>query len=75
MSCDYDIRPPCRHLWGYHCHRLLREGLRLFEEREGKLVSLRQTLEDSLAKGGAHDDEAVSGDIEREYQEAKAPGL
>ncbi len=54
---------------------VVREGLRLVEEREAKLQSLRQTLEDSLSGGGAHGDATISDDIERAYLQAKAEGL
>lgn len=33
---------------------VVREGLRLVEEREAKLVALRETLEASIARGGAN---------------------
>lgn len=40
---------------------VVREGLRLVEEREAKLQSLRQTLDASIARGGSHtDDEAAA---------------
>jgi antitoxin ParD1/3/4 len=42
---------------------VVREGLRLVEEREAKLQALRDTLEASIARGGAHSNEAVSADI------------
>ncbi len=32
---------------------VVREGLRLVEERETKLLALRQTLNESIAEGGA----------------------
>lgn len=32
---------------------VVREGLRLVEEREAKLQALRQTLSDSIAEGGS----------------------
>jgi antitoxin ParD1/3/4 len=39
---------------------VVREGLRLVEEREAKLKALRQTIEASLAEGGAVSQEDVS---------------
>ena len=39
---------------------VVREGLRLVEEREAKLKALRQTIEASLAEGGALSQEDVS---------------
>lgn len=38
---------------------VVREGLRLVEEREAKLVALRETLNASIAGGGAHDTDDV----------------
>ncbi len=38
---------------------VVREGLRLVEEREAKLESLRATLEASIARGGAHSDDEI----------------
>lgn len=43
---------------------IVREGLRLVEERETKLQALRETLDASIARGGAHSDEAVGQRIE-----------
>jgi antitoxin ParD1/3/4 len=33
---------------------VVREGLRLVEEREAKLMALRETLDASIARGGSH---------------------
>ena len=33
---------------------IVREGLRLVEEREQKLAALRETIEASIERGGAH---------------------
>lgn len=38
---------------------VVREGLRLVEEREVKLSALRDTLNASIAQGGAHDPDDV----------------
>ena len=43
---------------------IVREGLRLVEEREAKLEALRETIGASIARGGAHGDEAVGRHIE-----------
>lgn len=44
---------------------IVREGLRLVEEREAKLAALRKTLEESIAGGGAYTDEEIAADIEQ----------
>lgn len=51
---------------------VVREGLRLVEEREAKLVSLRQTLEASIARGGAISDDELGAAIETRVAELKA---
>jgi antitoxin ParD1/3/4 len=38
---------------------VVREGLRLVEEREAKLQALRATLDASIAEGGAYSDDEV----------------
>lgn len=38
---------------------VVREGLRLVEEREAKLKALRETLSASIAKGGSHSDDDI----------------
>lgn len=43
---------------------IVREGLRLVEEREAKLQALRETIDASIARGGANSDEAVGRHIE-----------
>jgi antitoxin ParD1/3/4 len=43
---------------------VVREGLRLVEEREVKLHALRETLNASIERGGAHSDEAVGSHID-----------
>lgn len=42
---------------------LVREGLRLVEEREIRLRALRATLAASIARGGEHSDDDVSAVI------------
>ena len=38
---------------------VVREGLRLVEEREARLAALRETLDASIARGGKHSAEDV----------------
>ena len=47
---------------------VVREGLRLVEEREAKLQALRDTLNASVAAGGSHSDD----DLERPLDETEA---
>ena len=42
---------------------VVREGLRLVEEREAKLAALRETLNASIARGGEHSDADVGASI------------
>ena len=42
---------------------VVREGLRLVEERETKLLALRETLDASILRGGAHSDAAVGAHL------------
>ena len=49
---------------------VVREGLRLVEEREAKLQALRATLDASIAEGGAYSDDEI-----REAINAKAAAL
>ncbi len=42
---------------------VVREGLRLVEEREAKLAALRETLDASIARGGSHAAEEVSAAV------------
>lgn len=43
---------------------VVREGLRLVEEREAKLAALRETLDASIARGGSYSDDEVAASIE-----------
>jgi antitoxin ParD1/3/4 len=45
---------------------VVREGLRLVEERETKLVALRVTLEQAIAGGGEHSDSEIEADLKAE---------
>ncbi len=42
---------------------VVREGLRLVEEREMKLRALRESLNDAIAKGGAADDDVLAAEL------------
>jgi antitoxin ParD1/3/4 len=42
----------------------VREGLRLVEEREAKLQALKETLNASIAEGGANTDDDIADAIE-----------
>jgi antitoxin ParD1/3/4 len=44
---------------------VVREGLRLVEEREQKLAALRETVQASIARGGSNTDEEVAAAIKR----------
>lgn len=48
---------------------IVREGLRLVEEREQKLAALRATIESSIARGGEHSSDemlaSVRGDLDK----------
>lgn len=43
---------------------VVREGLRLVEERESKLQALRETLNAAIGKGGSRSDDDVSANVE-----------
>ncbi|MBP6581506.1 MAG: type II toxin-antitoxin system ParD family antitoxin [Sphingorhabdus sp.] len=43
---------------------VVREGLRLVEEREAKLAALRDTLNASIARGGAQSDDDVGANVD-----------
>ncbi|BBU62546.1 hypothetical protein MSC49_24810 [Methylosinus sp. C49] len=53
---------------------VMREGLRLVEEREAKLKALRETIEASLAEGGEHSSKDVAAHLDRRAAELKARG-
>jgi antitoxin ParD1/3/4 len=42
---------------------VIREGLRLVEEREAKLVALRKTLDAAIERGGSFTDDEVAATI------------
>ncbi|WP_421847988.1 type II toxin-antitoxin system ParD family antitoxin [Novosphingobium sp.] len=54
---------------------VVREGLRLVEEREAKLISLRETIQASLARGGTHTEEEVDSYLEGELAKLAAEGF
>ncbi len=43
---------------------VVREGLRLVEEREAKLAALRQTIDAAIERGGSHTDEDVAAAVD-----------
>lgn len=48
---------------------VVREGLRLVEEREAKLKDLRDTINASIERGGSHTDEHVRAHIKATLDE------
>lgn len=48
---------------------IVREGLRLVEEREQKLAALRETIQASIAEGGSHSIEDVKAYIKERREE------
>jgi antitoxin ParD1/3/4 len=54
---------------------VVREGLRLVEEREAKLKALRQTVEASLAEGGALSQDEVSAVLSAKAQALSKEGF
>lgn len=53
---------------------VVREGLRLVEEREAKLIALRETLNNSIARGGEHSQEDVSAALDAEFAALQTRG-
>jgi antitoxin ParD1/3/4 len=53
---------------------IVREGLRLVEERETKLLALRATLDASIAQGGEVTDEELDADIAAEAEAFRGEG-
>jgi antitoxin ParD1/3/4 len=53
---------------------VVREGLRLVEEREAKLAALRETLEASIARGGEHSDADVAAHLDTAMSKLAAEG-
>jgi putative addiction module antidote protein, CC2985 family len=48
---------------------VVREGLRLVEEREAKLAALRETLDRSIAEGTTLDDDELSAALDSKVAE------
>jgi len=53
---------------------VVREGLRLVEEREAKLNALRETLAASIARGGENTEADVDAALEKQMKELEAEG-
>lgn len=53
---------------------VVREGLRLVEERETKLQALRDTINASIERGGAHTDEEVAAHLETVFADLEKRG-
>jgi antitoxin ParD1/3/4 len=54
---------------------VVREGLRLVEEREAKLEALRRTLEESIAEEGVLSDDEVGAALAARAQRLAEEGL
>ncbi len=54
---------------------VVREGLRLVEERETKLATLREALNEAIEEGGAHSDKEVEAMIDAEVEALAREGL
>jgi len=54
---------------------VVREGLRLVEEREAKLQSLRATIEESLAAGGEVSEADLDQALAARAEQLKAEGI
>lgn len=54
---------------------IVREGLRLVEEREAKLAALRETIEQSLTRGGENDDGDLDKRLETVAEQLLAEGF
>jgi antitoxin ParD1/3/4 len=53
---------------------IVREGLRLVEEREAKLQALRETIHASIERGGELSDEEVGEALDEEMKKLAAEG-
>jgi antitoxin ParD1/3/4 len=47
---------------------VVREGLRLVEEREARLAALRDTIDRAIAEGGEHSDADVAAALDAEAE-------
>ncbi|TPE47895.1 type II toxin-antitoxin system ParD family antitoxin [Amaricoccus solimangrovi] len=54
---------------------VVREGLRLVEEREAKLAALRRTLEASIAEGGEAESDTVRAQLEARAKALSGEGF
>ncbi len=54
---------------------VVREGLRLVEEREHKLAALRETIQASIARGGSHTSEEVLVHVRESLDKRRAGKL
>lgn len=54
---------------------VMREGLRLVEEREAKLKALRETLDASIARGGGNSDDDVQRKLDATADELRKQGF
>lgn len=54
---------------------VVREGLRLVEEREARLLALRATLDASIAAGGAASEEDIDEALARQSEELRRKGI
>jgi antitoxin ParD1/3/4 len=50
---------------------VIREGLRLIEERETRLAALRRTLDAAIQRGGSFTDDEVAATVEAALAEEK----
>lgn len=54
---------------------VVREGLRLVEEREAKLAALRQTIDAAIERGGSHTDAEVEAAIKARLDRLQSEGV
>ena len=54
---------------------VVREGLRLVEEREAKLKSLRATLDASIERGGSHSDQDLNAALDAKAAQLAKSGF
>ena len=54
---------------------VVREGLRLVEERETKLLALRAMLDASIAQGGELTDEQLDSDLAAQSAKLRSQGI
>ena len=53
---------------------VVREGLRLVEEREAKLKALRNTINQSIERGGSYTDDEVGAAVDAKAEELAREG-